>query len=135
MQPYTATQFPGMPCFPVLFNGEPLGLDSTLVAEAAKILEARRTVPVHYNSWAHFTEGRDQLIAAFATHGLGERLDLGNTDSPTLDGGCALHAVDARLGRWPKGRFPPGLILDGLARTPDPGAEPLPFSPRTVPPV
>ncbi|WP_371586980.1 hypothetical protein [Streptomyces virginiae] len=64
--------------------GEPLGLDSALAAEAAKILEARRAVPVHYDSCAHSTEGRDQLIAAFATAGLGERLDQGNTDSPTL---------------------------------------------------
>ncbi|MFD4737992.1 hypothetical protein ACFWNQ_11540 [Streptomyces virginiae] len=108
MQPYTATQFPGVPCFPVLFNGEPLGLASALAAEAAKILEARRAVPVHYDSWAHSTEGRDQLIAAFATAGLGERLELGDTDCPTLDGGCAFHAVDATRARWPRAGSLPG---------------------------
>ncbi|MFD5411626.1 MBL fold metallo-hydrolase [Streptomyces nojiriensis] len=76
----TAVLFAGAPRFPVLFNGEPLVLDSAQAAEAAEILGARRVVPVHYDSWAHFTEGRDQLIEAFTAAGLGDRLDLGDTD-------------------------------------------------------
>ena len=39
-----------------------------------KILRARRVVPVHYEGWAHFTEGRDDLEAAFAAAGLSDRL-------------------------------------------------------------
>jgi L-ascorbate metabolism protein UlaG (beta-lactamase superfamily) len=72
----TAILFAGAPRIPVLFDGELLVLDSAQAAEAAEILGARRVVPVHYNSWAHFTEGRDELVAAFAAAGLADRLDL-----------------------------------------------------------
>ncbi|MFD5160797.1 MBL fold metallo-hydrolase [Streptomyces hawaiiensis] len=53
-----------------------LTLDSTQAAEAARILGARRIVPVHFDSWAHFTEGREQLVDAFTTAGLIDRLEL-----------------------------------------------------------
>ncbi|MEU9086211.1 MBL fold metallo-hydrolase [Streptomyces sp. NPDC048357] len=74
----TAILFAGAPRFPVLFDGEPLVLSSAQAAEATGILGARRVVPVHYDSWAHFTEGRDQLVAAFTDAGLADRLDLGD---------------------------------------------------------
>ncbi|MFD0318249.1 MBL fold metallo-hydrolase [Streptomyces flavalbus] len=73
----TAVLFAGAPRFPFLFDGEPLVLDSAQAAEAARILDARRVVPVHYDSWAHFTEGREDLITAFDTAGLAKVLDLG----------------------------------------------------------
>jgi L-ascorbate metabolism protein UlaG (beta-lactamase superfamily) len=73
----TAVLFAGAPRFPVLFGGELIVLDSVQAAEAAAILGARRVVPVHYDSWAHFTEGRDELVAAFTAAGLADRLDLG----------------------------------------------------------
>ncbi|MFI2209808.1 MBL fold metallo-hydrolase [Streptomyces sp. NPDC020141] len=73
----TAVLFAGAPRFPGLFDGEPIVLDSAQAAEAARILGARRVVPVHHDSWAHFTEGRDELIAAFAAAGLADRLQLG----------------------------------------------------------
>ncbi|WP_033219558.1 MBL fold metallo-hydrolase [Kitasatospora phosalacinea] len=53
-----------------------LTLDSARAAEAARILGARRVVPVHYDSWAHFTEGREPLLAAFAAAGLADLLEL-----------------------------------------------------------
>ncbi|MFD5482914.1 MBL fold metallo-hydrolase [Streptomyces hawaiiensis] len=53
-----------------------LTLDSTQATEAARILGARRIVPVHFDSWAHFTEGREQLVDAFTTAGLIDRLEL-----------------------------------------------------------
>ncbi|MGX6606611.1 MBL fold metallo-hydrolase [Micromonosporaceae bacterium Da 78-11] len=53
-----------------------LTLDSAMAAEAAAILGARRIVPVHCDSWAHFTEGRDMLIEAFRIAGLADRLQL-----------------------------------------------------------
>ncbi|MFG2692794.1 MBL fold metallo-hydrolase [Kitasatospora sp. NPDC048407] len=59
-----------------LFDNALLTLDSTHAAEAARLLGARRVVPVHFDSWAHFTEGREALVAAFATAGLAEVLDL-----------------------------------------------------------
>ncbi|MFC8132211.1 MBL fold metallo-hydrolase [Streptomyces sp. NPDC057302] len=72
----TAVLFAGAPRFPALFDGEPLVLDSAQAAEATRILGARRVVPVHFDSWAHFTEGRDELVAAFAAAGLADRLHL-----------------------------------------------------------
>ncbi|MGP3972252.1 MBL fold metallo-hydrolase [Streptomyces sp. 6N223] len=73
----TAILFAGAPRFPILFDGAPIVLDSAQAAEAARLLGARRVVPVHYDSWAHFTEGRDDLVAAFTDAGLLDRLDLG----------------------------------------------------------
>ncbi|MET9125887.1 MBL fold metallo-hydrolase [Streptomyces sp. NPDC004528] len=72
----TAILFAGAPRFPMLFDGNLIVLDSAQAAEAAGILAARRVVPVHHDSWAHFTEGRDELEAAFTAAGLADRLDL-----------------------------------------------------------
>ncbi|MFD7622924.1 MBL fold metallo-hydrolase [Streptomyces sp. NPDC059802] len=72
----TAILFAGAPRFPMIFDGEPIVLDSAQAAEAARILGARRVVPVHYDSWAHFTEGRDELVAAFTAAGLADRLRM-----------------------------------------------------------
>jgi L-ascorbate metabolism protein UlaG (beta-lactamase superfamily) len=72
----TAILFAGAPRIPVLFDSGLLVLDSAKAAEAAEILGARRVVPVHYNSWSHFTEGRDELVAAFTAAGLADRLEL-----------------------------------------------------------
>ncbi|MCX5521611.1 MBL fold metallo-hydrolase [Streptomyces bobili] len=71
----TAVLFAGAPRFPMLFDGSPLVLDSAQAAEATRILGASRVVPVHHDSWAHFTEGRDELEAAFSAAGLADRLD------------------------------------------------------------
>ncbi|MFJ4537583.1 MBL fold metallo-hydrolase [Streptomyces tibetensis] len=76
----TAVLFAGAPRFPVLFDNRVLVLDSAMAAEAAQVLGARRVVPVHYDSWAHFTEGRDELAAAFTAAGLADRLDWGGRD-------------------------------------------------------
>ncbi|GGV81392.1 hypothetical protein GCM10010294_54970 [Streptomyces griseoloalbus] len=71
----TALLFAGAPRFPMLFDGGLIVLDSAQAAEATRILGARRVVPVHHDSWAHFTEGRDDLEAAFTAAGLADRLD------------------------------------------------------------
>lgn len=71
-----AILFAGAPRFSGLFDGEPIVLDSAQAAEAAHILDARRVVPVHHDSWAHFTEGRDKLAAAFTAAGIADRLAL-----------------------------------------------------------
>jgi len=73
----TAVLFAGAPRFPNLFDGACIVLDSARAAEATTMLGARRVVPVHYDSWGHFTEGRDELVAAFTAAGLADRLDLG----------------------------------------------------------
>ncbi|MEV6617096.1 MBL fold metallo-hydrolase [Streptomyces sp. NPDC051051] len=72
----TAVLFAGAVRTPVLDHAL-LTLDSVQAAEAAQILGARRIVPVHFDSWAHFTEGRDLLVAAFAAAGLSDRVELG----------------------------------------------------------
>ncbi|MFE7712352.1 MBL fold metallo-hydrolase [Streptomyces sp. NPDC057486] len=71
----TAILFAGAPRFPMLYDGGLIVLDSAQAAEATRILGARRVVPAHHDSWAHFTEGRDELEAAFTTAGLADRLD------------------------------------------------------------
>ncbi|WP_030264916.1 MBL fold metallo-hydrolase [Streptomyces violens] len=73
----TALLFAGAPRFTEVFDGEVIVLDSAQAAQAAKILDAGRVVPVHYDSWAHFTEGRDELVAAFTAAGLADRVDFG----------------------------------------------------------
>lgn len=70
-----AVLFAGAPRFAMLFDGGLIVLDSAQAAEATQILGARRVVPVHHDSWAHFTEGRDDLEAAFTAAGLADRLD------------------------------------------------------------
>ncbi|EME52449.1 MBL fold metallo-hydrolase [Amycolatopsis decaplanina] len=73
----TAVLFAGAPRLKPVFDGALLVLDSALAAEATRILDARTVVPVHIDSWDHFTEGRDDLVAAFTAAGLADRLQLG----------------------------------------------------------
>ncbi|MEV5573989.1 MBL fold metallo-hydrolase [Spirillospora sp. NPDC052269] len=60
----------------ILMDGALLTLDSAGAAEAARILDARHAVPLHFEGWAHFTEGGDLLTKAFADAGLTDRLTL-----------------------------------------------------------
>lgn len=51
-----------------------LTLNAAAMVEATRILGAGMVVPVHVDSWAHFTEGIDKVRAAFAAAGLSDRL-------------------------------------------------------------
>lgn len=51
-----------------------LTLDAAGMVEAARMLGARTVVPVHIDSWAHFTEGIAEVGAAFETAGLADVL-------------------------------------------------------------
>jgi L-ascorbate metabolism protein UlaG (beta-lactamase superfamily) len=51
-----------------------LTLTAPDAAEAARILGARTVVPVHAEGWAHFTQGVDDLVAAYSAAGLTDRL-------------------------------------------------------------
>ena len=53
-----------------------LTLTSAEAAQAAAILRAGAVVPLHFEQWAHFSEGGEQLQAAFAAAGLSDRLRL-----------------------------------------------------------
>lgn len=59
-----------------LLDGAYLTLTSQQAAEAAAVLHARNIVPLHFEGWAHFTQGRDTLHAAFDDAGLLDRLHL-----------------------------------------------------------
>jgi L-ascorbate metabolism protein UlaG (beta-lactamase superfamily) len=71
-----AVLFAGAVQLPHRFDGAYLTLSSDRAAEAAKILGARTVVPVHFEGWAHFTQGADSLRAAFAGNGVSDRLVL-----------------------------------------------------------
>ncbi|MEU4542523.1 MBL fold metallo-hydrolase [Nonomuraea dietziae] len=53
-----------------------LTLSSEAAAEAARILEASEVVPLHFEHWAHFTQGRSTLEEAFERASLSGRLRL-----------------------------------------------------------
>lgn len=53
-----------------------LTLTSALAAEATRILGVRHVVPLHFEGWAHFTQGRNSLLEAFEHAGLSDRLHL-----------------------------------------------------------
>ena len=69
-----AVLFAGGVSLPHRFDGAYLTLSAQAAAEAAAVLGARAVVPVHYEGWAHFTQGADDLRAAFAAAGVAERL-------------------------------------------------------------
>lgn len=71
----TAVIFAGAVRTP-MFDGALLTVDGTRAAEVAGILGARRVVPAHVDSWKHFTEGREELVAAFEAAGISDRLQL-----------------------------------------------------------
>ena len=51
-----------------------LTLDAAAMVEATRVLGARTVVPVHVDSWAHFTEGLHDVRAAFDAAGLADVL-------------------------------------------------------------
>jgi L-ascorbate metabolism protein UlaG (beta-lactamase superfamily) len=71
----TAVIFAGAARTPLL-DGALLTWDGEQAAKAAAILGARRVVPAHTDSWAHFTEGPRDFFSAFAAAGMAERLSL-----------------------------------------------------------
>ncbi|MER5883171.1 MBL fold metallo-hydrolase [Streptomyces sp. NPDC001941] len=72
-----AVLFAGAARAPFVEGGEAdLTLSSDAAAEATRILGARHVVPLHFEHWAHFTQGRESLEEAFGRAGLGERLHL-----------------------------------------------------------
>ena len=53
-----------------------LTLTSDAAAEAAEILAVRHVVPLHFEHWAHFTQGGDTLVDSFDRAGSAKRLHL-----------------------------------------------------------
>lgn len=69
----TAVLFAGAARTP-FFDGAVVTLDSTMAAQAARLLGARRVIGAHCDSWAHFTEDRAALVDAFARAGQADQL-------------------------------------------------------------
>lgn len=63
-------------------GGRPLTLTSARAAAAAEVLGAKWVIPAHTDGWAHFTEGVDDIVAAFS------------------DAGILDHLAYAPLGQW-----------------------------------
>jgi L-ascorbate metabolism protein UlaG (beta-lactamase superfamily) len=63
---------------PGKFRYRALSLDSVRAAAAAAIVDPAVVVPAHYDGWAHFSEGRDDLARAFDDAGLSAQLRLGD---------------------------------------------------------
>jgi L-ascorbate metabolism protein UlaG (beta-lactamase superfamily) len=59
-----------------LAEGAFLTLTSELAAEAVRILGSPHTVALHFEGWAHYTQGADALLNAFQQAGLGDRLHV-----------------------------------------------------------
>jgi L-ascorbate metabolism protein UlaG (beta-lactamase superfamily) len=51
-----------------------LTLSADHAADVAKILGARIVIPLHFEGWAHVTQGADELRAAFSGNGIADRL-------------------------------------------------------------
>jgi len=56
------------------FDHAYLTLSADHAADVAQILGARIVVPLHFEGWAHVTQGADQLRAAFSGNGIRDRL-------------------------------------------------------------
>lgn len=67
-----------------LAGGEPLTLTGQDAAEAVEILGRPPTAVVHFEGWAHFSEGADALRAAFAQRGVAECLRIPTGGAPTV---------------------------------------------------
>ena len=71
-----AVLFAGAARVPTKFDGRPLTLDAARAAAAAAILDTPVVVPAHYDGWAHFSESRADLAAAFDNAGYSSVLRL-----------------------------------------------------------
>lgn len=59
-----------------------LTLGAEAAVEAARLLDPAVVVPVHADGWAHFSQGLDQVSAAFDARGLGPRLRVPTPGEP-----------------------------------------------------
>ncbi|GAB2572161.1 MBL fold metallo-hydrolase [Leucobacter ruminantium] len=69
-----AVLFVGGAGFDVIADGACITLSNERALEAAKILGAKKVVPVHEDSWAHFRENVDEITKVFNEADLGELL-------------------------------------------------------------
>lgn len=70
-----AVLFVGAARVPPKQGGRPLTLTSARAAAAAEVLAPQLVVAAHLDSWAHFTEGIEDVAAAFDDAGIAHLLD------------------------------------------------------------
>jgi L-ascorbate metabolism protein UlaG (beta-lactamase superfamily) len=70
-----AVLFVGAARVPTKQGGRPLTLTGARAAAAAEVLAPRLVVAAHLDSWAHFTEGIEDVAAAFHDAGIAHLLD------------------------------------------------------------
>ena len=70
-----AVLFVGAARVPPKQGGRPLTLTSARAAAAAEVLAPRVVIAAHLDSWAHFTEGLDDVATAFYDAGIADLLD------------------------------------------------------------
>jgi L-ascorbate metabolism protein UlaG (beta-lactamase superfamily) len=71
-----AVLFVGGARLPSRQGGRPLTLTSTRAAAAAEVLDARVVIPAHADGWTHFTEGLEEVVAAFQDAGISDVLKV-----------------------------------------------------------
>lgn len=69
-----AVLFVGAARVPSKERGRPLTLTGARAAAAAEILGAGVVIAAHLDSWAHFSEGMDDVVTAFDEAGISDRL-------------------------------------------------------------
>jgi L-ascorbate metabolism protein UlaG (beta-lactamase superfamily) len=69
-----AVLFVGGAKFDVIADGAYITLSNERALEAAKILGVKKTVPVHEDSWAHFSQNADQISTLFSDAALSDLL-------------------------------------------------------------
>jgi L-ascorbate metabolism protein UlaG (beta-lactamase superfamily) len=79
-----AVLFVGAARVPAKERGRPLTLTSQRAAAAAAVLGVAAVIPAHYDSWAHFSEGADEIVAAFDDAGLAHLLQLAKPGDWTI---------------------------------------------------
>jgi L-ascorbate metabolism protein UlaG (beta-lactamase superfamily) len=77
-----AVLFAGGVSLPHRFDGDYLTLSADRAVQAAQALDARTVIPLHFEGWAHFTQGADELRAAFAEAGIADRLVVPERGEP-----------------------------------------------------
>ncbi len=66
--------FIGGACVPAAWGDALLTLDAARAVEAAQVLDPAPIVPIHQDSWAHFSSGGTDVEAAFMAAGMTDRL-------------------------------------------------------------
>ncbi|BCJ56931.1 MBL fold metallo-hydrolase [Micromonospora endophytica] len=66
------------------FGTDFITMDGDQGARLTRSLDVRTVVPVHYDAWDHFTQGREEIVAAFTRAGLDDRLHWPQRGVPTV---------------------------------------------------